>query len=75
VFDRGSFHWVASIPAVLGSSMTLSYILTAAIGFNLPLAYGKPIGMVVAVLGLLALVVAHRRRKSAGYKHGSTPTH
>lgn len=63
LFDRGSFHWVASIPAVLGSSMTLSYILTASIGFNLPMTYGKPVGIVVAVLGLLALVVMHRRRQ------------
>jgi hypothetical protein len=62
LFDRGSFHWIASIPAVLGSSMTLSYIMTAAIGFNLPMAYGKPIGVIVALVGLVALVVVHRRR-------------
>jgi hypothetical protein len=41
----------------------LSYILTASIGFQLPQAYGKPIGVVVALLGLLALLIVHWRQR------------
>ncbi len=49
LFDRGTFHWIASIPAVIGTSMTVAYIATASIGLNLPVDYSKPIGVLVAV--------------------------
>lgn len=62
LLDRGTFHWIASIPAVIGTAITVAYIATAAIGFNLPMDYSKPIGAVVAVLCLVGLVVAHKKR-------------
>ena len=62
LFDRGTFHWIVSIPAVIGSAITLSYIATAAIGFNLPATYSKPIGIAVAIVGLIGLFVAHQKR-------------
>src|SRR5690606_3058206 len=37
LMDRGTFHWIVSIPAVIGTAITLSYIATAPIGPNLPL--------------------------------------
>lgn len=61
LFDRGTFHWIASVPAVIGSAITVSYIATAGIGFNLPAEYSKPIGVVVAVLCFIGVVVAHRK--------------
>jgi Mn2+/Fe2+ NRAMP family transporter len=62
LFDRGTFHWIASIPAVIGTSMTVAYIATAGIGLNLPMDYSKPIGVLVAVVGLIGLVLAHNKK-------------
>jgi len=59
LFDRGTFHWITSIPAVIATAVTLSYIMTAGIGFNLSSEYGKPIGITVAILGLILLVIVH----------------
>jgi carbon starvation protein CstA len=64
LFDRGTFHWVASIPAVLTTGVTVSYIMTAAIGFNLPADLGRPIGGGVVVVGLILLVFMHNKYKS-----------
>jgi carbon starvation protein CstA len=63
LFDRGSFHWVASVPAVIATCVTLSYISTAAIGFNLAADLAQPIGVGVAVIGLLLLVFFHNKHK------------
>ena len=63
LFDRGTFHWIASIPAVITTGVTVSYIMTAAIGFNLSPDLGKPIGAVVVVIGLILLVIAHNKHK------------
>ncbi|ABG39635.1 cold-shock regulated carbon starvation protein A [Paraglaciecola sp. T6c] len=63
LFDRGTFHWIASIPAVITTGVTISYIMTAAIGFNLSPDLGRPIGAVVVVIGLILLVLAHNKHK------------
>lgn len=63
LFDRGTFHWIASIPAVITTGVTISYIMTAAIGFNLSPDLGKPIGAVVVVIGFILLVIAHNKHK------------
>tara|TARA_R110001606_G_scaffold361754_5_gene515069 strand:+ start:72729 stop:74192 length:1464 start_codon:yes stop_codon:yes gene_type:complete len=65
LFDRGTFHWIASIPAVITTGVTISYIMTAAIGFNLSPDLGKPIGAVVIVMGMILLVFAHNKHKPA----------
>jgi carbon starvation protein CstA len=64
LFDRGTFHWIASIPAVLTTGVSISYIMTAAIGFHLPADLGRPIGVVVVVIGLVLLVFMHNKHKS-----------
>lgn len=61
LFDRGTFHWIASIPAVITTAVTISYIMTAAIGFNLSSDWGKPIGAMVAVIAMFLVVVAHNK--------------
>jgi carbon starvation protein CstA len=64
LFDRGTFHWIASIPAVLTTGVSVSYIMTAAIGFNLTADLGRPIGVVVVVIGLVLLVFIDKKHKS-----------
>lgn len=67
LFDRGTFHWIVSVPAVLGTAVTVSYIATAAIGLNLPMEYSKPIGIVIAIVGFIALIVVHNKRNPNAY--------
>ncbi len=63
LFDRGTFHWIVSIPAVITTGVTISYIMTAAIGLNLSQDLGKPIGAVVIVIGIILLMFAHNKHK------------
>lgn len=63
LFDRGTFHWITSIPAVIATAVTLSYIMIAAIGLNLSSDLGKPIGVVVAVIGFIVLAFVHSKHK------------
>jgi len=62
LFDRGTFHWIVSIPAVIGTSVTISYIMTAGIGFNLPQEYSQYIGVVSALILFTTLIVFHTKR-------------
>jgi carbon starvation protein CstA len=63
LFDRGSFHWIVSLPAVIGTSVTVSYIMSAGIGFALPQGMGTPIGVGVGVVALVVVFVAHSKRQ------------
>jgi carbon starvation protein CstA len=65
LLDRGSFHWVASIPAVIGTAITLSYIVTAGIGLNLPASYSQPIGIAIAAICFIGLIIYHHRKQSS----------
>lgn len=60
LFKRGAFHWIVSLPAIVGTCVTISYIVTAGIGLGLPQSYGVPVGLVVAALALVGLVIAHK---------------
>lgn len=62
LFDRGTFHWIVSLPAIVGTAVTVSYIATAGIGLNLPMAFSKPIGVLAAVICLGGLIHFHRQR-------------
>ena len=62
LMDRGTFHWVASVPAVIGTAITVSYIATAGVGLSLSEAFGKPIGIAVAVLCFIGLLIHHKKR-------------
>ncbi|WP_116367991.1 carbon starvation protein A [Parahaliea mediterranea] len=61
LFDRGAFHWIVSLPAIVGTSVTLSYIVTAEIGFGLPQPYADPVGLLVGLTSLGGLIYVHRR--------------
>lgn len=61
LFDRGSIHWIVSIPAVIGTAVSVSYIATAGIGLNLPIEYSKAIGAVTVVVALVGLLMQHKK--------------
>ncbi|MDT3306207.1 carbon starvation CstA family protein [Shewanella sp. SP1S2-4] len=63
LFDRGTFHWIVSLPAIGGTSVTVSYIMTAGIGLGLPQPLSQPVGIAVGVICLVVLIIAHNRRK------------
>ncbi|SDS94066.1 Carbon starvation protein CstA [Halopseudomonas litoralis] len=67
LFDRGTFHWIASIPAVIGTALTVSYIATAGIGLNMPEEYSKPIGIVVGLACLIGLIYQHNKHNKNVY--------
>lgn len=62
LFDRGTFHWIVSLPAIIGTAVTVSYITTAAIGLNLPIEYSKIIGLATAVICFIGLLIQHKKR-------------
>ncbi len=61
LFVKKTFHWIASIPAIIGTAVTASYIMTAGIGFGLSESVSKPIGFAVGLTALVLLIIAHRR--------------
>jgi carbon starvation protein CstA len=63
LFDRGAFHWIVSLPAIMGTSVTVSYIVTAGIGLGLPQSLSQPVGIAVAVICLIALTLTHVKQK------------
>jgi carbon starvation protein CstA len=65
LFDRGAFHWIVSLPAIIGTSVTVSYIMTAGIGLGMPIALSQPIGIAIGIVALIALVLVHLKRKTA----------
>lgn len=64
LFDKNAFHWIVSIPAIIGTSVTVSYIVTAGIGLGLDQSVSQPVGIVVGVIGLIALIITHNKRKT-----------
>lgn len=67
LLDRGTFHWIASIPAVIGTAITVSYIATDKIGLNMPLEYSKAIGIAVGLVCFIGLVIQHRKYRANAY--------
>ncbi|MGM9923543.1 MAG: carbon starvation protein A [Bacillus sp. (in: firmicutes)] len=45
-----SFHWIATIPATFMTSVVITYILNAKIGFNLPMNFSFGASIVLTVL-------------------------
>lgn len=65
LFDRGTIHWIVSLPATVGTSVTVSYIATAGIGLGLEQSLSQPIGIAAGVISLVGIIIADRRRKVA----------
>ena len=64
LFDRNSFHWIVSLPAVIGTSVTASYIMTAGIGLGIPENFSQPIGYIVGALSISMVIFFHMKRRS-----------
>ncbi|QYJ85776.1 carbon starvation protein A [Shewanella mesophila] len=64
LFDRGTIHWIVSLPAIIGTAVTVSYIATAGIGLGLEQSLSDPIGIATGIVCLIALVFADRKRKA-----------
>ena len=62
LFDRGTFHWIVSIPAIIGTAISVSYISTASIGLNFPIQYSNAIGIGTAIVCLIGLIYHHQKR-------------
>ncbi|GAB3094083.1 carbon starvation protein A [Aestuariicella hydrocarbonica] len=65
LLDRGAFHWIVSLPAVIGTCVTVSYIATAGIGLGLPQPLSQPLGLGVGIVALVLLVVVNNKYKPA----------
>jgi len=61
LMDLGTFHWLASVPACVGTSVSLSHILSANIGLAMPASWTGPAGLMFFCLALLGVVMADRR--------------
>ncbi|MAF90040.1 MAG: carbon starvation protein A [Bdellovibrionaceae bacterium] len=64
LFSRKSFHWIASLPAAIGTAVTVSYIVTAPIGLGFAQSASKPTGVIVGIICVIALIVLHKRSYS-----------
>ncbi|WP_258358760.1 carbon starvation CstA family protein [Moorella sulfitireducens] len=51
-----SFHWVATIPAIFMTAVSITYILQAPEGLHLATTISYPVGLAAAVLALLAFL-------------------
>lgn len=62
--QTGKCHWIATAPACFMTAVSLSFILQAPIGFNLPPAFSNIAGGIAAALALTALLrVSPRQMK------------
>jgi carbon starvation protein CstA len=62
LFDKKTFHWIVSLPAIAGTSLTVAYIMTSNIGIGLSESASAPIGIGCGVVLLVALIICHWRR-------------
>lgn len=63
LLDNGRFHWIASIPACIGTSVSLSYILSTKIGFSMPEVWTKPVSVVIFLLCMSFMIVVHKKNQ------------
>ncbi len=63
LFDRNAFHWITTLPATVGTAISLSYIISADIGFGLSRHTAITVAVIVAALCLIymALITANTK--------------
>lgn len=59
-------HWVATIPAIFMTMVTFTYILSAPIGFGLPMSTAYMGATVVTIAAILAFIYTLRKRLNDG---------
>ncbi|WP_207389182.1 carbon starvation CstA family protein [Marinobacter halodurans] len=60
---HGKFHWVCTIPATFMTGVVNAYLLSAEIGFGLPLSVVGPIGIASSLVVLGWLLLRRRREE------------
>ncbi|MBM9614777.1 carbon starvation protein A [Desulfobulbus rhabdoformis] len=61
LIKKGSFHWIATIPATFMTAVCATYLAYAKIGFGLPIDVASIIGVVAAVAALGCFFFAFRK--------------
>lgn len=61
LFTRKAFHWIVSLPAIAGTSVTVSYIMTAPFGLRMDQAASNPIGIATGIICLILLIFTHKK--------------
>jgi carbon starvation protein CstA len=61
LIKKGSFHWIATIPATFMTAVCATYLAYAKIGFGLPIDVASIIGVVAAVAALGVFFFAFRK--------------
>ena len=61
LIKKGSFHWIATIPATFMTAVCATYLAYAKIGFGLPIDIASIIGVVAAVAALGSFFFAFRK--------------
>ncbi|MGE4299611.1 MAG: carbon starvation protein A [Desulfovibrionaceae bacterium] len=54
---KGLLHWIATLPAIFMTAVTVTYLANAKIGFNLPMDYATPIGIAAAIVATVAFFI------------------
>ncbi|WP_408095541.1 carbon starvation protein A [Peredibacter sp. HCB2-198] len=62
LFNKKTFHWIVSVPAIAGTSLTIAYIMTSEIGLGLPASANDPIGIGCAVACSGLLIYWHKKK-------------
>lgn len=62
LFNRKTFHWIVSLPAIAGTALTVAYIMTSEIGFGLPASTNNPIGIGCGVVCLGLVIYWHKKK-------------
>ncbi|PXF30521.1 carbon starvation protein CstA [Pokkaliibacter plantistimulans] len=60
---HGKFHWVCTLPAVFMTGVVNAYLLSAQIGFGLPMSIAGPVGIASSLVVLAWLLLRGRNDK------------
>jgi carbon starvation protein CstA len=58
----GKNHWLASIPAVFMTAVSVTYIIVAPEGFKMSTAIGYPVGIIVSIIVLAIFLMSAKKR-------------
>jgi carbon starvation protein CstA len=59
---RDQFHWIATIPAVFMTAVSITYLLVAPEGFKLSPSIAYPVGIAAAIASLAIFLVAAKKK-------------
>lgn len=59
---KRQFHWIATVPAVFMTAVSVTYLLVAPEGFKLSTSVGYPIGIIAAIAALSVFLIAAKKK-------------